>query len=258
VDAGSVRDFYNDLAATFDLIYADWQESVERQAQALDQLLRQALGPGPLRVLDCACGIGTQTLGLVNRGHRMVACDISVKAVLRAAQLAVSHGLGGGFLVADMRHLPFSAARFDAVICADNSLPHLLDTDSLDAACTSMAAVTRPEGVVIVSVRDYDQLRAVRPRSMPPSFTKTAGGRAITFQLWHWHPDGERYDLELFQLIGDDQEWNVRRRVTTYWALSRADLEQALVRAGWAGLGWYEPEETGFFQPLIMATRPST
>jgi glycine/sarcosine N-methyltransferase len=54
-----VRDFYEDLAATFDLIYADWQESVERQARVLDRLLRQALGPGPLQVLDCACGIGT-------------------------------------------------------------------------------------------------------------------------------------------------------------------------------------------------------
>jgi SAM-dependent methyltransferase len=110
----------------------------------------------------------------------VVACDISVKAVLRAAHLAVSHGLGGGFLAADMRHLPFSSDRFDAVVCADNSLPHLLDTDSLDAACASMAAVTRPEGVVIISVRDYDRLREVRPRSMLPSFTKTADGRVIT------------------------------------------------------------------------------
>lgn len=257
MDAGSVKNFYDDLAETYDLIYADWQGSAERQAHALDQLLRQALSPGPLRLLDCTCGIGTQTLGLLNRGHQVIACDISVKAVLRAAWSAVSHGLVGEFLAADMRRLPFSSDCFDAVVCADNSLSHLLDLASLEAACASMATVTRPEGIVLISVRDYDQLREAPPRSMPPTFTKTAGGRAITFQLWHWHPDGEHYDLEHFQLTGDDNDWNVRRRVTTLWALTRADIRQALVRAGWEGPTWHEPHETGFFQPLVMATRPS-
>jgi SAM-dependent methyltransferase len=252
---GSVRDFYDGLAGTFDLVYADWEASIERQGEALGRLLGRVLGAGPRTLLDCACGIGTQTLGLLRRGHRVVASDLSAGAVRRAAAEVAARDLPGRFVTADMRRLPFRAGSFDAVVCADNSLPHLLDADSLDAACASMAAVTRPGGSLVVTVRDYDGLLASRPRSTPPSYTDTPAGRAITFQLWQWHPDGERYDLELFQLIGQGDDWAVTRRVTTYWAMTRSTISQAVSRGGWDSLTWHEPEESGFFQPVLTATR---
>ncbi|HWB73034.1 MAG TPA: class I SAM-dependent methyltransferase [Egibacteraceae bacterium] len=253
--ADSVRDFYDDLVDTYDFIYADWERSVERQAHALDRLLRGTLGPGPTKLLDCSCGIGTQTLGLLRRGHQVIASDLSVRAVQRAAVEAKLRYLAGGFLAADMRRLPFRPGSFDAIVCADNSLPHLLDADSLNAACNSMASVTRPGGVLIVTVRDYDRLLESRPRSTAPSFTQTPEGRAITFQLWDWHADGEHYDLEHFQLVGQGDGWRVTRRVTAYWALTRSAIERALLGGGWGSPTWHEPAETGFFQPVVTARR---
>src|SRR5690606_10797519 len=113
----------------------DWAASVERQGAVLDRIVREQLGDHGQRVLDCACGIGTQTLGLLARGHDVVACDLSVAAARRAADEAAAGGLDLRVLAADMRRLPFRDASFDAVVCADNSLPHLLDADSVDAAC---------------------------------------------------------------------------------------------------------------------------
>jgi glycine/sarcosine N-methyltransferase len=55
----SVVQFYDDLADDYHLIFADWRASIGWQGEVLERLIRQQMGPGPLSVLDCSCGIGT-------------------------------------------------------------------------------------------------------------------------------------------------------------------------------------------------------
>jgi ubiquinone/menaquinone biosynthesis C-methylase UbiE len=71
----SVKDFYDELARDYHLIFADWDASMARQAEVLDGMLRQHLGPGAQRILDCSCGIGTQAIGLALAEHDVVASD---------------------------------------------------------------------------------------------------------------------------------------------------------------------------------------
>lgn len=115
--------FYDQLAADYDLIYADWDAAVTRQGDALDALISEARGPGRHDVLDCACGIGTQALGLAARGHRVTGSDLSPVAAARAQREARARGLRFTAGAADMRALPFADRSFDVVVCADNSLP---------------------------------------------------------------------------------------------------------------------------------------
>ncbi len=130
-----------------------------------------------------------------------------------------------------MRQLPFLDGEFDVVVCADNALPHLLTEVEVRAALTAMRRVLRAGGLLLISTRPYDEILADRPAATPPSVSGAGGGRAVGFQLWKWHPDGERYDLEHFLLAerrqeegqeeGRDGGWDVRVRRTTYWALRR-------------------------------------
>ncbi len=64
------RTFYDDIAAVYHLAYTDWPTSVQRQAAALDSILQKALGPGPHRLLDVSCGIGTQPWDWLSAGTR--------------------------------------------------------------------------------------------------------------------------------------------------------------------------------------------
>src|SRR5215468_9252965 len=81
--------FYDQLAAQFHLVYGDWRgRAVPHQGAVFDAVLRAALGPGPFTVLDCACGIGTQAIGLALLGHQVHATDLSPRAVDRAAREA--------------------------------------------------------------------------------------------------------------------------------------------------------------------------
>ncbi|KOU69273.1 methyltransferase type 11 [Streptomyces sp. MMG1533] len=241
------------MAASYDLIFPDWDASMARQAEALNGLVRRRLGEGPQAILDCSCGIGTQAIGLALSGHRVVGSDLSPAAASRAAVEAAARGVRLPAAAADMRGLPFRAAAFDVVVCADNSLPHLLSTHDVGAALRGMRRVLRDDGLLIISVRDYDEARRTRPTSAPPQVSRTADGRAIAFQLWHWHDDGERYDLEHFQLVPAGSGWDVRVRRTTYWALTRHQLTDAVGGAGFTDITWHTPETSGFYQPVLTA-----
>ncbi|MGD1216867.1 class I SAM-dependent methyltransferase [Streptomyces krungchingensis] len=250
----SVARFYDELADDYHLIYPDWDASTRRQGEALDALI----GMEHAQVLDCSCGIGTQAIGLALHGHRVTGTDLSPRAAARAAREAGRRNLSLCTAVADMRYLPFADGRFDAVVCADNALPHLLTEQDVHAALAEMRRVLRPGGLLLVSTRPYDDLRRERPASMPPQVHGHADGadgeeRTVTFQLWHWHDDGEHYDLEHFQLLPTGGEWRVQVRRTTYWALGRDRLATLAAEAGFVDPEWRLPQETGFFQPLLMA-----
>lgn len=192
------EDCYDRLAANFHLIFEDWEASMARQAAAIGPILeRECARPGPLRILDCACGIGTQALGLAQRGHAVTGCDLSSAAVERARREAAKCRLELQFFTADMRDLTqIPGGPFDAVVCLDNSLPHLEDDKDLQQAAAQIHRRLRPEGIFLASIRDYDRLVLERPVVHGPAFHGIAGERRIVHQVWDWS-DERRYTFHL-------------------------------------------------------------
>jgi hypothetical protein len=152
-----------------------------------------------------------------------------------------------------MRHLPFADGSAEVVVCADNSLPHLLTAAEVVAALREMRRVAVPGGLVLVSTRDYDELRRTRPGATPVQVSRDEAGLTATFQVWTWHDDGLHYDYDHLMLVGHGGGWRVAHRRGTYWALSRAELSALAAEAGLAGVQWLMPDQSGFFQPLLVA-----
>ncbi len=252
----SVERFYDRLAADYHLVYHDWDASMSRQSASLHAVIGARLGTGSASVLDCSCGIGTQAVGLSRLGHRVTGTDLSRAAVARAVDEAAARAVRLPAAVADMRRLPFADARFDAVLSADNSLPHLLTGTDVLAALTGMRRVLRGGGLLMISTRPYDEILRSRPRTTAPQLSETADGQAFTFQVWDWHDDGERYDLRLFRLLPRDEGWHVEVGRTTYWALTQRQLTDFVLEAGFEAPRWHTTDSSGFFQPLLTALAP--
>jgi hypothetical protein len=118
-----------------------------------------------------------------------------------------------------------SSGRVDVTICCDNALPHLSTQTELISALRSMFDVTRSNGMLIASIRDYDAILNDKKREMtdgkksiaeslttftPPALhsdgdTTTTGdsgasNQRIVFQMWKWAPSLTHYTVSLFVL----------------------------------------------------------
>ncbi len=257
-DAVSVAAFYDGLSADYHLLFADWDAAITWQSRVLEAVLLPVLGPGPWTVLDAACGIGTQALGLAGRGHRVHASDLSGAAVERLRGEARSRGLTlASVEVADMRTLAAPApGGFDAVLVCDNALPHLLDDAELATACVRLRAALRPGGVLLATIRDYDEVLAGRPTGTtvtPVRVIDDASGRRMVYQVWDWGADGERYAVTQFVVRGVPGAWTAHGHAGVYRALRRAVVDVALRAAGFTAVRWQMPGVSGYYQPLVLA-----
>lgn len=245
------RDFYDDLAADYHLIFPDWWSSATRQGGVLTGLLhRYGIDP-PATVYDCTCGIGTQALPLAAAGFRVTGADLSPAAVERARAEAGGRGLDVSLSVADVRALP--ARRFDAVVSLDNSLPHLLTDADLAAAVRSVRGCLGPGGLFLASVRDYDEILRDGTAGVPAAVHGTGAGRRIVGQAWEWAADRRTVEISIFVLRPGGDTWTAAVRSTTYRALRRAELTAALRAGGFAEPGWLMPAESGYYQPVVVA-----
>ena len=244
---------YDELAAYYDQIFENWEVSISRQAKVLGDILHNECDKRPIRVLDSACGIGTQSLGLAMKGFDVTGCDVSYGAIHRARSEASRRGLSIPFSVANMLELSaIPDSSFDAVICMDNSLSHLETDEQLMQAAQQVYGKLRPGGCFIGSIRDYDRLVVERPTTQGPSFYSDSGKRRIVFQIWDWL-DERRYQFHLYITRSAESAWQTFHFTSTYRAVLQSELRQIWEQAGFANVRWLSPSDSGFYQPIIIA-----
>ena len=250
----SVERFYDDLTPFYHLIFRNWEAAVRQQAEALDAIIRERWGDGRLSILDAACGIGTQALGLAALDHRVTASDISSAAVERARREAAARGLAVRFSVADMRQAAaHHRQQFDLVIACDNAIPHLLTDEDVLTAFRQLLACTRPGGGCVISVRDYDREERSGIQVKPYGIRHEGGVRYLLWQVWEFH--GQVYDVAFYFVEdrgGPDCTTRVMR--SQYYAVG-IDTLMALMRQ--AGFTEVERLDGRFYQPVLVGRRPA-
>lgn len=245
---------YDELADHYHLIFENWELSMERQAAALSSVLNRNCGlTTGATILDCACGIGTQSLGLAKLGFRVTGCDVSPRAVERARLEASRRNLNIQFSVANMLDLTHLAnLHFDAVMCMDNSLPHLEGAEHILQAAKQMRSRLRPGGLLMASIRDYDHLGEEQPTVQGPSFYSDQGRRRIVFQIWEWI-DAQRYIFHLYITRESAKGWQTFHTSGLYRAIRRDELAAILNQARFKNPRWLAAAESGFYQPIVVA-----
>jgi SAM-dependent methyltransferase len=245
--------FYDQLASVYHLIYPNWDESIDRQAEQIHAVITERWGAEARSILDVSCGIGTQSIGLAKRGFVVTGSDLSVPAIARARNEAARRSLAIDFSICDMKAaFDHHRQQFDVVISADNSITHLLTDDDLLTALKQIYACTRPGGGCLLTVRDYDREPRGTGLIKPYGVREEAGRRYVIFQVWDFV--GDLYDMSMY-LVVDDREspqpvTHVMR--TRYNAVGTAALLGLMRRAGFVAV---ERLDGRFYQPVLVGTR---
>ena len=248
-----IQSFYDNMASQYDKLFQDRQATTREQALILDKLFSDNGFHKSAQILDCACGIGTQAIGLAAMGYSVTASDISDAELDEARARAAKNGVSIRFEHADFCALSDTfAEQFDIVIAMDNALPHMLTGESLASAIRSIVQQTKDGGIFVASIRDYDALLTDKPPYSPPYIHKTDKGQRVSFQTWHW--SGERYKLVQY-IIDDSETLEVSKFECEYRATTRDELTALFLSSGCKDVLWLFPEESGFYQPIVIARK---
>ena len=245
--------FYDNLASQYDKLFLDWQSTTQEQAIILDKLFRDNGFNGTARILDCACGIGTQSIGLASLGYHVTASDISDGEIAEAKERAAKNNVKIRFEHADFCALSETFSDpFDIIIAMDNALPHMLSKSALEAAIRSITNQIVTGGMFVASIRDYDALLMDKPPYSPPYIHKTDKGQRVSFQTWVWEDD--HYKLTQY-ILDDEDSLQASKFECEYRATRREELTNLLLSNGCSEVVWKFPEETGFYQPIVIAKK---
>jgi len=250
------EEFYNALAPYYKYIYPDWDSSVTRQATILDEIVREYVGTKAQTILDVACGIGTQSIGLAKISYQVDAADISSGEIAQAKIEAARHGVEIAFQIADMRHAwEVYQKEFDVVIACDNAIPHLLTDKEILHAFKQLYQCTKTKGACIITVRDYAKLeREKHHKEMYPRLVHSMGDKQIVmFDVWDFY-DHDHYEITTY-VIQDagDSDVNVKAiRGGRYYCIEIPVLARLLKEAGFQDVRVLQEP---YFQPLLIAIK---
>ena len=253
VVANITQTFYDSMASQYDRFYQDWEATTREEAKFLREIFEAEGFDASARILDCACGIGTQAIGLAELGYAVTGSDLSAGELAEAERRAAERKVGIPFHQADFRDLSaVFSEQFDILIAMDNALPHMLTADDLARAVRSITGQLRPGGMFVASMRDYDRMLEEKPRYSAPYVHKTPVGQRVLFQTWDWVGDNYHF---IQYIIDDGETTEVSKFTCEYRATRREELTALLQGCGCREVRWQMPEETGFYQPIVIARK---
>jgi SAM-dependent methyltransferase len=245
--------FYDSLASHYHLIFQDWTTSIHRQAAIITRLLPAPNIAG--HVLDCACGIGTQALGLCALGYAVEGSDLSPAEIERARYEAAARRLDIDFRIDDMRTLNSApAGRYGAAINMDNAFAHLDGDAEIETSLQVMRRSLQPSGTLLISVRDYAPLIAERPKSTTPAVYDDHGRRRTVSQTWDWIDD-RRYvaHIEITRETADGSA--ILKFSGQLRAVLPDEIADLAIQNGFHDVHILSPAETGYYQPIVRGIR---
>lgn len=225
---------YDTLASVYDWLVPDALREPAGAVDVFGDVIADV--PNGARLLDCACGTGQLAVGLAVRGFDVVASDASPGMVERTRTLADAHGVHLRTVVSAWEDLREAVAGpFAAVFCVGNSLTHAEGAAGRRAALSAMADVLAHDGVLNVTSRNWERLRAQRPGlDIADQLTWRNGRAGLAIRAWSlpeaW--DAPHHVEVAVAEIDGQQIVDVVSEHLTFWPFTHDTLAAELRAAG--------------------------
>lgn len=145
--------------ASFVLPYSGFAAAYDRMMQNVDYVrwaeyidsLFGLYNFHPKRVLDIACGTGSATILLAQKGYKMSGTDRAMEMLVRAREKAEKRGIRLFLWQQDMRYLTVTRP-YDAALCLYDSINYILTEDEMKQFFQRVSDALTPKGIFIFDV----------------------------------------------------------------------------------------------------------
>jgi SAM-dependent methyltransferase len=241
---------YTAIARVYDKLnkeidYAAWADFVEA---AFDRYLPSR----PTLLLDLACGTGSMTVALADRGYDMIGIDASEDMLSEA--FGRSNGRQILFLQQDMRSFELYGT-VGAVTCCLDSLNYLLDPADLLRCFSCVHNYLDPNGLFLFDMNTpykFKNIYGDNAYILEDELTDEEGNTQAVYCGWQNHYDQQTglctFDLSLFE-EREDGGYDRSDEQQTERCYTKEQLETLLKETGFELLGCFggwdssEPEQ---------------
>lgn len=164
--------------ATFTLPYAKFAAAYDRIMDNVDYVrwadyvdkLFSFYNFHPKRVLDIACGTGSATILLAEKGYMMSGIDRAAEMLFWAREKAKRRGVHLSLWQQDMRHLAV-ARPYDAALCLYDSINYITTAEEIKQFFTRVSEALVPQGMFIFDVTtEYNIVKHFHRQTFAESF----------------------------------------------------------------------------------------
>ena len=223
---------YQSLADSYDALMADAEH--RRRAAFLMRAFRKSK-PAVHTVLDLACGTGSLTRLLAQRGYEMIGADLSEEMLAQAAEKC--RGVGDPepiFLHQAMEDLDLYGT-IDACVCCLDSVNYVTRSGKLARAFQRVHTFLMPGGLFLFDINTPDKLRGLDGQMFLDE-TEDA------YCVWRAEYSPRRrvctYGMDIFQRMEGDL-WQRREELHEEYAYEPDELEALLRLAGFRQIKQY-------------------
>ena len=150
-------DAYHNLAVSYDRLTSD--VDYEATVDFYYEILKQE-GLNPRTAVDLACGTGSVTAILAEKGLQVIGVDMSEEMLTVASQKVGEAGFTPRFLCQSLQQLHLPKA-VDLAVCALDSLDYITDPEDCKEAIRRVYKYLNPGGIFIFDVNTPEKLRAM-------------------------------------------------------------------------------------------------
>ena len=220
-------DAYRELAASYDRLTND----VDYEATvAFYWLLLNREGLNPRTAVDLACGTGSVTCLLAQRGLQVIGVDMSQEMLCMASQKADSLVNRPTFICQKLQNLRLPRG-VDLAVCALDSMDYITDPKDCQEAICRVYKALNPGGCFIFDVNTPEKLRAMDDQIFLDEDDDV-------YCIWRGEFDTDTnictYWMDLFQRQGN--VWHRSYEEHREYAYSAEQLVSYLKTAGFTGI----------------------
>ena len=225
---------YMNLAASYDRLTndVDYQGWVD-----FAQAILEKEGLKPRTVADLACGTGSATRILAERGYRVTAVDLSEDMLTEAMDKCCDLDVMPTFVHQDLARLRLPRG-VDMAMCFLDSLDYILEPADCEAAIRRTYRALNPGGIFIFDVNTPEKLRAMDGQVF---LDEDDDVYCVWRGEFDWETNICSYGMDLFQREGE--VWHRSFEEHREYAYSIEQLRGYLKNAGFTRIEVYADRE---------------